>query len=160
MATKTKEASKEVNKAASVVADASSPEFNNKGSTASPVNSVYVASSLQNGITFTGLTTVEGGRLTVPGVNNRLHGQAEAGILADGGSSVLVQLSRDVWDEIKAKYANIPAFVHQPPFLREFKSDQDYRSATAQSELKEVRTGAEPLTNSDLAKRSAAPFAG
>lgn len=132
-----------------VVADASLPEFNKPAEAVDSANSVYVASSLQNGIVFRELTTIKGGVLRIPGLNERIRG-AEGGLLADRGSSILVKMTQDQWEEIKAKYGTMPAFTHKPPFLREFKSKQDYNSDTAQSELKSMRTGAEPLTEDDL----------
>lgn len=155
MANKAKEATKDANKVA-VVTDSVSLEAEKKQAVIDTLtNLVYIASSLQNGMTFTDLKTAESGRVTVPGVNNRLQGALEANLLADGGASVLVKLPADQWEEIKAKYGSMPIFTHIPPFLRELKSKNDYDSATLQSELKEVRTGAEPLTNSELSAQKA-----
>ena len=153
MANKAKEATKDANKVA-VVTDSVSLEAEKKQAVIDTLtNLVYIASSLQNGMTFTDLKTAESGRVTIPGVNNHLQGALEANLLADGGASVLVKLPADQWEEIKAKYGSMPIFTHIPPFLRELKSKNDYDSATLQSELKEVRTGAEPLTNSELCPR-------
>lgn len=155
MANKAKEATKDANKVA-VVTDSVSLEAEKKQAVIDTLtNLVYIASSLQNGMTFTDLKTAESGRVTIPGVNNHLQGALEANLLADGGASVLVKLPADQWEEIKAKYGSMPIFTHIPPFLRELKSKNDYDSATLQSELKEVRTGAEPLTNSELSAQKA-----
>ena len=155
MANKVKEAVKDANKVA-VVADSASLEAEKKQAVVDArANLVYIASSMQNGMTFTDLETAESGRVTIPGVNNHLQGALEANLLADGGASVLVKLPAEQWEEIKAKYGSMPIFTHLPPFLRELKSKNDYDSATLQSELKEVRTGAEPLTNSELTAQKA-----
>lgn len=155
MANKVKEAVKDANKVA-VVADSASLEAEKKQAVVDAIaNLVYIASSLQNGMTFTDLKTAESGRVTIPGVNSRLQGAVEANLLADGGASVLVKLPAEQWEEIKAKYSSMPIFTHLPPFLRELKSKNDYDSVTLQSELKEVRTGAEPLTNSELSAQKA-----
>ena len=152
MANKEKEAAKDTSRAA-IQADSASLEKEEKQAVIDAgANQVYIASSLQNGMTFTDLETAESGRVTIPGVNNHLQGALEANLLADGGASVLVKLPADQWAEIKTKYGSMPIFTHNPPFLRELTSKNDYDSATLQSELKEVRTGAEPLTNEDLAK--------
>lgn len=129
-----------------VVTGTASPDFN-KPDVSGASDRVYVASSLQNGITFLGLKSAPEtqGRVTIAGINYRLKGQTNAGLLAGPGSSVLVSLPRAQWEEIKARYKSHPAFAHNPPFLREFGSENDYRSAAAQSELKEVRTGCEPV---------------
>lgn len=156
MANKGKEVAKDANKVAVVADTASLAADKAQASTASSsANVVYIASSLQNGMTFTDLKTVKSGRVTIPGVNNRLQGTLEAALLADGGASVLFKLPADQWAEIKAMYGSMPAFTHKPPFLREVKSASDYQSNTLQSELKEVRTGAEPLTNSELSAQKA-----
>lgn len=155
MANKTKEATKDVSKAAVVTDSASVAAEKVQTIADTGAGLVYIASSLQNGMTFTDLKTAESGRVTVPGVNNRLQGAQEANLLADGGASVLVKLPTAQWEEIKAKYGSMPIFTHIPPFLRELKSENDYTSPTLQSELKEVRTGAEPLTNSELSAQKA-----
>lgn len=134
-----------------IVEDSSSPEINKPAEVADSASCVYVASSLQNGIVFRELTTIKGGVLRIPGLNECIRGP-EGGILVDRGSSILVKMTIEQWEEIKAKYGDMPAFTHKPPFLREFKSRQDYHSSTAQSELKSMRTGAEPLTEEDLSR--------
>ena len=74
MANKVKEAVKDANKVA-VVADSASLEAEKKQAVVDArATLVYIASSLQNGMTFTDLKTAESGRVTIPGVNSRLQG--------------------------------------------------------------------------------------
>lgn len=123
---------------------------------AAPVEeSVYITSSLQSGMTFRDLKSIKGGTFTIPGVNYHLHGlQNEgAGLLANGGASVCVRVPKKVWEEIKHLYGGMTIFTSNPPFVRELQSEQDYSSATLQSELKEIRTGAEPLDQKVIAQK-------
>lgn len=113
---------------------------------------VWVASSLFDGIKFTNLQSLKEGCFVIPGLNHALEGKTDAGILQGAGGSILCSVPEAVWVEIKAKYSSLPAFTHNPPFLRELKSKDDYKSATLQSELKEMRTGAEPKAGDKLAK--------
>lgn len=86
MANKEKEAAKDTSRAA-IVADSASLEAEKKQAVIDAgANQVYIASSLQNGMTFTDLKTAKSGRVTVPGINNRLQGASEANLLADGGT--------------------------------------------------------------------------
>lgn len=152
---KTKETAKNADVAA-VVADTPKQEADKKQDADAGSNFVYVASSLLNGLVCTDLKTVKSGRFVIPSVNSRLKGSVEAGLLADGGASILVRIPTDTWAEIKSLYGSMAAFTHKPPFLRELASKNDYDSATLQSELKEVRTGAEPMTKEELAKLNTA----
>lgn len=148
---KTKETAKNAD-VATVVADASNQETGKKQDAGTGSNFVYVASSLLNGLVCTDLKTVKSGRFVIPSVNSRLKGSVEAGLLADGGASILVRIPADTWAEIKSLYGSMAAFTHKPPFLRELTNKSDYDNAALQSELKEVRTGAEPLTKEELAQ--------
>lgn len=105
MANKEKEAAKDTSRAA-IVADSASLEAEKKQAVIDAgANQVYIASSLQNGMTFTDLETAESGRVTIPGVNNHLQGALEANLLADGGASVLVKLPADQWAKLKLSMA-------------------------------------------------------
>lgn len=122
-------------------------------STPASADVVWVSSSLFNGIKFTGLQSVKEGFFVIPSLNHSLAGKVSAGILQGAGGSILCSVPKAVWEEIKAKYSSLPAFTHNPPFLRELKSKDDYKSATLQSELKEMRTGAEPKAGDKLYKK-------
>ena len=58
-------------------------------------NYVYVASSLQNGIKFNGLTSTKDGCFTFPGVNTNCRG-AHGGVLAPLGNAICVSVPRAV----------------------------------------------------------------
>lgn len=112
---------------------------------------IRVACSMQNGITFTDIASAPGERFSFPGINDDIRNNPNGhGILVDAGSSVCVGVPKDIWEEIKNKYGSAHCFTSEPPFLRELKSDADYKAA--QDELKEVRTGAEPATQAELDK--------
>ena len=113
---------------------------------------IGVSSSLFSGIKFTHLESVKGGCFVIPRLNQTLSGKSAAGILQGAGSSILCSVPKNVWAEIKAKYSSLPAFTHNPPFLRELKSKDDYKSTLLQSKLKEMRTGAEPKAADKLSK--------
>ncbi len=110
---------------------------------------VRLAVSLLNGIKFTNIHSAPDGYVELPGVNSHLRGNNNsAGILMDAGASILVAIPPEQWEEIKAKYGSAQVFTAVPPFIRVVKDDAEYKAI--QNELKEVTTGAEPLTQEEL----------
>ena len=110
---------------------------------------VRLAVSLQNGIKFTQIHSAPEGYVVLPSVNSDIKNNPNrAGILLDAGASVCVTVPKDQWDEVKAKYSSAHCFTADPPFVRELKSEADYKAM--QDELSEVRTGGEPNTKEEL----------
>lgn len=102
---------------------------------------VFVACSLPNGITFTGLRSTRTGAYTFPGVNK----EATGGVLTAPGGSVLVKTPNAVWQEIKTRYQSASVFSGEQPMLREFKNSNEFDNV--HDELAQVRTGMEQLDN-------------
>lgn len=113
---------------------------------------VRVVSSMQQGIVFTHIDSAPDGRVEIPGLNEHLKGVEAGGILVDRGSSICTLIPRAQWDEVVAKYSGAVCLQPGPggrlPAVHTVESDADY--AAQQSELKEFRTGAEPLTKQEV----------
>lgn len=136
--------------AKAAVVSSSNVEAMKKKESAAGANVVRLAVSLQNGIKFTGIYSAPDECVVLPGINEHLRGSAHGGILGDAGASVYVTVPRDQWEEVKAKYGAAHVFDPTNPFIRELKSDADYKAM--QDELSEVRTGGEPNSQAELDK--------
>lgn len=131
---------------AQVVSTSAQIEQEQKLQANAPANEVYVASSLQLGMKFYIKDSNNKDKAIIfPGVSQQSRGNNNAGILLDRGASVLFTLPKEDWEAVKNQYSSHHVFTHNPPFLRELKRKEDYQSKELQSELKEQRTGAEPV---------------
>lgn len=136
-----------VSKAEAAPITTSTKQEEKKPADTSGVSYIQVACLMQNGISFRGLKTTKDGSFTFPGINHDCRGP-QGGVLALPGNAVCVAVPSDVWEEIKTTRSNHYVFRHDPPYLIEAGTVQDFNARMHAGEFMAVKTGAEPFPQS------------
>lgn len=118
---------------------------------------ISIACCLPFGLKFTDVPTGNGGSKTVifPGVNKALKGKAD-GILALPGNAVCVTIPKKDWEAILAIHGKEIAFTGRNgamPCVYPVGDIKGFKSA--KSEIKEMKTGVEPVDPKTLGVKEA-----